>query len=121
MAGSNPAEALMPCKAYQADNALRHGHARHGKNGKASPTYCSWIAMRVRCRLKRHNSNRYKDRGIFVCKRWSKFENFLEDMGVRPAGKTLDRKNNDGNYTPGNCRWATPKQQANNRSNKRAK
>jgi hypothetical protein len=90
-------------------------HIIHGRCG--SPEYTSWLCMKARCEYLR--SNRYAiygGRGIKVCERWQSFENFYADMGERPAGHTLDRfPNNNGHYEPGNCRWATPSQQALNR------
>lgn len=86
---------------------------RHGQSHSRS--YHSWQDMHKRCyNPKSEKWHRYGARGIKVCKRWAKFVNFLNDMGERPFGKTLDRKNNNGNYEPTNCRWATPKQQIRN-------
>lgn len=95
---------------------ISSGNTRHGLCNTA--IYNSWESMKNRC----NNSKnvRFKDyggRGITVCDRWLKFKNFYKDMENRPKGKTLDRINNDGNYKPSNCKWSTPKEQANNRRN----
>jgi hypothetical protein len=92
---------------------------KRGKNHglSKSPAYCSWQDMKTRCYNPRRDKYlRYGGRGIRVCDRWLHFVNFLEDMGERPPGHTLDRIDNDGNYEPGNCRWATPTVQSNNNS-----
>jgi hypothetical protein len=74
--------------------------------------------MITRCtNAKEAKWKRYGGRGISICDRWRySFENFLADMGEKPPGLSIDRINNDGNYEPGNCRWATPKEQANNKT-----
>lgn len=83
-------------------------------------TYNSWKSMLARCREGHHQQHTYFDRGIDVCDEWKEsFFNFLEDMGERPEGTTLDRKDNDKGYYKDNCRWADLKTQANNRTTSR--
>lgn len=91
----------------------RHGHATNG----ITQEYRAWTNMWDRCtRTTSDDYPNYGGRGITVCARWKDFTNFLADMGLKPSPKLqLDRQNNNGNYEPGNCRWATLSQQAKNR------
>jgi hypothetical protein len=111
------------CKTRDILRAARtkHGHSRHRGHPSGSPTYETWHSMKLRCENPNHsNFEHYGAQGVKVCERWQKFENFLADMGERPMGKTLDRyPNQEGNYEPGNCRWADATEQANNRRSNR--
>lgn len=85
-----------------------------------SPEYLSWRSMKTRCsNSKSPDFQYYGGRGIKVCKRWMKFENFFKDMGRRPIGTTLDRKNGEGGYCKSNCRWADVFEQSNNKRSNR--
>lgn len=97
---------------------MRAKKTTHGLYG--SPTYASWRAMIIRCTDPSHRQFKdYGGRGITICPEWlASFESFLLALGVRPEGKTLDRKETNGNYEPGNCKWSTPTEQ---NANKRKK
>lgn len=89
---------------------VRHGDAR---KGNIAPEYACWQSMIRRCTSPtRHGYADYGGRGISVCDRWMTYENFLADVGRRPSSHhSLEREDNDGNYEPTNCRWATAKEQ----------
>jgi len=90
-------------------NSLTHGDSK-------SYTYTTWNSMRTRClNPNASNYHRYGGRGITICSRWNSYEKFVQDMGKRPEGLTIDRIDPNGNYEPSNCRWATAMVQRHNR------
>lgn len=99
----------------------RKRHYEDGRDIRRDPTYKSWCCMKSRC----YNQNSYQYkwygmRGLTVCERWkNSFQNFLSDMGERPIGTTLERKDRNGIYEPSNCKWATQKEQMRNTSRNR--
>lgn len=105
------------CYAKENPSHLIHGHS---PNGKQSKEYITWVSMRSR--VKNPNNKRYHfygGRGIKVCARWDKFENFLDDMGPRPLKHSIHRVDNNGDYSPENCIWTTATVQARAKTNTR--
>lgn len=119
MSVRDDANSLHPNSGMRLRSPPRGWHG-HSVRGNVSPTYRSWLKMRERClNPNADNFHNYGGRGIRVCSRWKRFVLFLADMGERPDGTTLDRKNVNGNYNRMNCVWSTKKEQRANRRDSR--
>lgn len=117
LSGSLRSGATRSCGCLHTEQLIRRC-TTHGQ--RHTLMYGAWKGMIQRCENPNHQYyHRYGGRNIHVCKRWHKFELFLKDMGFRPPNTQIDRRNNDGNYEPGNCQWITKQGQNNNTSRTR--
>ena len=104
---------IRSCGCLLIDKNIKHGHKTRERTSRE---YSTWRNMIQRCTNPKADAYpHYGGRGIRVCARWLKFENFLSDMGPKPLGLTLERQNTNGDYSPDNCIWATQSDQIRNR------